>query len=101
MNALRWVVTSNKPFGRWGEDFGDDIVAAAMIDRLVHHVDVVALRGDSYRPKVRDLGRVPAASPEELEPRLKFPLRGNGSGSGPLPMAHDGSRVAPERFVRC
>jgi DNA replication protein DnaC len=35
-------VTSNKPFGRWGEVFGDDVVAAAMIDRLVHHADVVA-----------------------------------------------------------
>ena len=59
------IVTSNKPFGRWGEVFGDDIVAAAMIDRLVHHADVVALKGDSYRLKDRDLGRVPAATTEE------------------------------------
>jgi DNA replication protein DnaC len=53
------IVTSNKPFGRWGETFGDDTVAAAMIDRLVHHADVVALKGDSYRLKDRDLGRPP------------------------------------------
>src|SRR6202795_2481889 len=53
------IVTSNKPFGRWGEVFGDDTVAAAMIDRLVHHSEVVSLRGDSYRLKDRDLGRVP------------------------------------------
>jgi DNA replication protein DnaC len=53
------IVTSNKPFGRWGEVFGDDVVAAAMIDRLVHHAEVVALKGDSYRLKNRDLGRVP------------------------------------------
>jgi DNA replication protein DnaC len=59
------IVTSNKPFGRWGEVFGDDIVAAAMIDRLVHHADVVALKGDSYRLKDRNLGRVPAATNEE------------------------------------
>jgi len=59
------IVTSNKPFGRWGETFGDDIVAAAMIDRLVHHAEVVALKGDSYRLKDRDLGRVPAATTEE------------------------------------
>ena len=52
------IVTSNKPFGRWGEVFGDDVVAAAMIDRLVHHADVVALKGDSYRLRNRDLGRV-------------------------------------------
>ena len=54
------IVTSNKPFGRWGEVFGDDTVAAAMIDRLVHHADVIALKGDSYRLKNRDLGRAPS-----------------------------------------
>ena len=59
------IVTSNKPFGRWGEVFGDDVVAAAMIDRLVHHADVVALKGESYRLKDRDLGRTPAATTEE------------------------------------
>src|SRR6266568_4396866 len=37
------IVTSNKQFGRWGEVFGDDVVAAAMIDRLVHHAEVIAL----------------------------------------------------------
>ena len=52
------IVTSNKPFGRW-RDYGDDTVAAAMIDRLVHHAEVIALKGDSYRLKDRDLGRVP------------------------------------------
>jgi DNA replication protein DnaC len=55
------IVTSNKVFGRWGEVFGDDVVAAAMIDRLVHHADVISLKGDSYRLRNRDLGRVPAA----------------------------------------
>jgi DNA replication protein DnaC len=59
------IVTSNKPFGRWGEVFGDDVVAAAMIDRLVHHAEVIALKGDSYRLRNRDLGRVPAATNEE------------------------------------
>jgi DNA replication protein DnaC len=48
----------------WGEVFGDDTVAAAMIDRLVHYADVVALKGDSYRLKDRDLGRVAAATTE-------------------------------------
>src|SRR6266516_220428 len=59
------IVTSNKPFGRWGEVFGDDIVAAAMIDRLVHHADVIALKGDSYRLNDRDLGRVPTSATDE------------------------------------
>ena len=56
------IVTSNKPFGRWGEVFGDDVVAAAMIDRLVHHAEVISLKGDSYRLKDRDLGRSAAAT---------------------------------------
>ena len=56
------IVTSNKPFGRWGEVFGDEVVAAAMIDRLVHHADLINLKGDSYRLKDRDLGRTPAAT---------------------------------------
>ncbi|MBI3686591.1 MAG: ATP-binding protein [Actinobacteria bacterium] len=47
------LVTSNMPFGRWGEVFGDDVVAAAMIDRLVHHAEVLTLTGDSYRTRTR------------------------------------------------
>src|SRR5438445_5049362 len=56
------IVTSNKAFGRWGEVFGDEVVAAAMIDRLVHHAEVVALKGDSYRLRDRDLDGVPASA---------------------------------------
>ena len=39
--------------------FGDDTIAAAMIDRLIHHAEVINLKGDSYRLKDRDLGRIP------------------------------------------
>jgi DNA replication protein DnaC len=46
---------------RWREVFGDVTVAAAMIDRLVHHAEVIALTGDSYRLKNGEFGRVPAA----------------------------------------
>jgi DNA replication protein DnaC len=55
----RVIVSSDKPSGRWGEVFGVATVAAAMIDRLVHHAAVVSLKGDSYQLKDRDLGRVP------------------------------------------
>jgi DNA replication protein DnaC len=56
------IVTSNKPFSRWGEIFGDDVVAAAMIDRLVHHAEILALKGDSYRLRDKDLGPAPATA---------------------------------------
>jgi DNA replication protein DnaC len=54
------IVTSNKPFSAWGEIFGDEVVAAAMIDRLVHHAEILALKGDSYRLRDKDLGPAPA-----------------------------------------
>jgi DNA replication protein DnaC len=41
------------PFGRWGETFSDDVVAPAVIDRLVHHAEVLTLTGDSYRTRQR------------------------------------------------
>ena len=63
------MVTYNLPFGRWGEVFGDDVVAAAMIDRLVHHAEVISLKGDSYRLKYRDLGRIPASHDHGENPR--------------------------------
>jgi DNA replication protein DnaC len=47
------MVTSNLPFGRWGETFSDEVVAAAMIDRLVHHAEVLTLTGDSYHTRQR------------------------------------------------
>ncbi|MFD4612237.1 IS21-like element helper ATPase IstB [Streptomyces sp. NPDC058440] len=56
------IVTSNKPFGRWGETFGDETVAAAMIDRLVHHAEVHSLKGESYRMRGRELGRTSTTS---------------------------------------
>lgn len=49
------IVTSNKPFTAWGEIFGDPVVAAAMIDRLVHHAEILSLKGDSYRLKDKKL----------------------------------------------
>ncbi len=43
------VLTSNKSFEEWGEVFGDDVMASALIDRLVHHCHIVNIRGNSYR----------------------------------------------------
>jgi DNA replication protein DnaC len=43
------VLTPNKGFEEWAEIFGDDVMAAALIDRLVHHCHIVTIRGNSYR----------------------------------------------------
>jgi DNA replication protein DnaC len=53
------IVTSNKPFSGWGEIFGDDAVATAMIDRLIHHAEILSLKGDSYRLRGKELGPRP------------------------------------------
>ena len=45
------VLTSNKGFEDWGGVLGDEVMAAALIDRLVHHCHIVNIRGNSYRMK--------------------------------------------------
>lgn len=43
------VLTSNKGFEEWGEIFGDEVMATALIDRLLHHCHILNIRGNSYR----------------------------------------------------
>ena len=45
------ILNSNKTFSAWAEIFGDPVAVAAMVDRLVHHAEVIVLKGDSYRLK--------------------------------------------------
>lgn len=54
------ILTSNLPFSGWGGVFGDQAVAAAMIDRVVHHADVLTLKGASYRLRNRGIDTLPS-----------------------------------------
>ena len=45
------ILSTNKPFDRWGEMFGDDVIASAILDRLLHHSHIIAINGTSYRIK--------------------------------------------------
>jgi DNA replication protein DnaC len=54
------ILTSNLPFSGWGTVFGDQAVAAAMIDRIVHHADVLTLKGASYRLRNRGIDSLPS-----------------------------------------
>ena len=45
------ILASNQSFGSWGEVFGDRVIAAAILDRLLHHAITVNIRGNSYRLK--------------------------------------------------
>lgn len=47
------IYTSNKSFSEWGEVLGDQVMASAVLDRILHHCTVVNIRGESYRLKER------------------------------------------------
>ena len=44
------IVTSQQAVQRWGEIFGDDMAATAMIDRLIHHSEILSLKGRGVPP---------------------------------------------------
>ncbi|PTQ55019.1 MAG: Mobile element protein [Candidatus Carbobacillus altaicus] len=45
------LLTSNKSYGSWGEIFGDNVLATAILDRLLHHSSTINIKGESYRIK--------------------------------------------------
>jgi DNA replication protein DnaC len=45
------ILATNKPFDRWGEMFGDDVIASAILDRLLYHCHIIPTSGPSYRIK--------------------------------------------------
>jgi DNA replication protein DnaC len=47
------IITSNKSFAEWGSVLGDDVLATAILDRLLHHCNIIAINGPSYRLKDR------------------------------------------------
>jgi len=65
------IVTSNKSFADWAEIFNDQVLATAILDRLLHHATTINIKGDSYRLREKKkaglLGRKPKSSePEEV-----------------------------------
>ena len=53
------IFTSNKSFSEWGEVIGDQVMASAVLDRVLHHSIVVNIKGESYRLKDRRKGNPP------------------------------------------
>ena len=48
------IITSNKAFSEWGQVFTDEVLATAILDRFLHHCDVITINGPSWRMKNRD-----------------------------------------------
>lgn len=47
------IFTSNKPFSSWNDVFSDITIASAILDRILHHCQIISIKGDSYRLKER------------------------------------------------
>ena len=47
------ILTSNKYFSDWGELLSDNVLATALLDRLLHHAQVINIRGQTYRLRDR------------------------------------------------
>ena len=45
------IITTNTPFSKWGEIFGSPMLANAVLDRLLHHSEIISIKGPSYRLK--------------------------------------------------
>ena len=72
------ILTSNKSFTEWNEILGDEVIAAAILDRLLHHSHVLSIRGQSYR--LRDKLNVALHTP--LAPAaLEGPVASKGGPS--------------------
>jgi DNA replication protein DnaC len=66
------ILTSNTSFSDWGALLGNEILASALLDRLLHHAEVIAIPGRSYRMKNRlptDKSKASAAREEGKEER--------------------------------
>jgi DNA replication protein DnaC len=67
------LITSNQSLAGWGQVFGDQVIATAILDRLLHHSTIINVKGESYRLKEkRKAGLLtrsePFTSPPEAEP---------------------------------
>ena len=43
------IITSNKGFDEWTDFLGDATITTAILDRLIHHCEILSMTGDSYR----------------------------------------------------
>ena len=79
------VLTSNKGFEEWGAVLGDDVMAAALIDRLLHHCHIINIRGTSYRVRAhQDLWRSMQRAEGEASPTaMQGGVRETRGGSPP------------------
>jgi len=58
------ILTSNKSFVDWGEIFNDQVLATAILDRLLHHCTTLNIKGESYRIKEKRKAGLLGSAPQ-------------------------------------
>lgn len=92
------IMTSNRPLEDWGKLLGDVPSATAILDRFLHHADLIELKGKSYRLSHRSTAEEPAAEPETDGSRRSKPATSAEAPRDPKPAtsaeAPNGSKPA-------
>ena len=63
------IITSNKSFVDWGEIFNDQVLATAILDRLLHHCTTLNIKGESYRLKEKRKAGILGLATRTQEPK--------------------------------
>jgi DNA replication protein DnaC len=66
------IYTSNKSYGEWGEILGDNTIATAVLDRILHHSVTLNIRGDSYRLQTRKRAGLPPPTNMKNQDGFKY-----------------------------
>ncbi|HEU18633.1 MAG TPA: AAA family ATPase [Deltaproteobacteria bacterium] len=61
------IITSNKSFVDWGEIFNDQVLATAILDRLLHHCTTLNIKGESYRLKEKRKAGILGTTPKTVD----------------------------------
>ncbi|HET9620906.1 MAG TPA: ATP-binding protein, partial [Kofleriaceae bacterium] len=56
------LITTNQTITQWGHVFGDEVIAAAVLDRVLHHSHVLVIQGDSFRLRQKKRARLLGSS---------------------------------------
>jgi DNA replication protein DnaC len=67
------IMTTNRPIEDWGKLLGDVATATAILDRFLHHAEIIKITGKSYRLTNRAYGSKPAKAPTGSQKTEKHP----------------------------
>ena len=99
------ILTSNKSYGDWGAIFADNVIASAILDRLLHHSTTINIKGESYRLKDKKKAGVVAAklpgTGRSIAPNAPAGACGSGLRPPPHPPAPPQPASAWGIFKRC